>query len=201
MRLGVVRLLAFVGISFFAASQALSDNRQPRMGIFTKPGTIIDLTLPFSDEEGRTAPLGDFVQSGKPFILVPIFYKCPRLCGLTFSGVIELVKSLPEKLGDDYVVVTYSFNPEEGPQEAQEKRKEVFKRIEREPTPSAGWRFLTGSPQSIDALNDSIGFRVRMADTQFEHSSAIFIVSPRGVVRKYFAGVEFDPKRVSASLG
>lgn len=201
MRLGHVCYVALAAVWGVLASPLLADTRQPRMGIFTKPGATVDLTLPLVDEEGRTMPLRDFIPSGKPFILVPIFYKCPRLCGLTFGGVIELVKSLPEKLGDDYVVVTYSFNPEEGPQEAQEKRKEVFKRIEREPTPSAGWRFLTGSPQSIDALNDSIGFRVRMADTQFEHSSAIFIVSPRGVVRKYFAGVEFDPKRVSASLG
>jgi len=145
-------------------------------------------------------PLRDFIPSGKPFILVPIFYKCPRLCGLTFGGVIELVNNLPEKLGEDYVVVSYSFNPKEGPKDAQEKRSEVFQRLKVKPVPTTGWRFLTASSESINALNESIGFRVRMADTQFEHSSAIFIVSPSGVVQKYFAGVEFNPKLVSAAF-
>lgn len=200
MRLGLVRCAALAVVWGMLASPLLADTRQPRMGIFTKPGATVDLTLPLVDEEGRAMPLRDFIRSGKPFILVPIFYKCPRLCGLTFGGVIELVNNLPEKLGEDYVVVSYSFNPKEGPKDAQEKRSEVFQRLKVKPVPTTGWRFLTASSESINALNESIGFRVRMADTQFEHSSAIFIVSPSGVVQKYFAGVEFNPKLVSAAF-
>ena len=200
MRLGLVRCAALAVVWGMLASPLLADTQQPRMGIFTKPGATVDLTLPLVDEEGRTMSLGDFIPSGKPFILVPIFYKCPRLCGLTFGGVVELVNNLPEKLGDDYVVVSYSFNPKEGPKDAQEKRGEVFQRLKVKPVPMTGWRFLTASSESINALNETIGFRVRMADTQFEHSSAIFIVSPSGVVQKYFAGVEFNPKLVSAAF-
>lgn len=200
MRLRLARYVALALVWGMLASSLFADTRQPSMGIFTMPGATVDLTLPLVDEEGRTMPLRDFIPRGKPFILVPIFYKCPRLCGLTFGGVIELVNNLPEKLGDDYVVVSYSFNPKEGPEDAKEKRSEVLQRLKMQPVPAVGWRFLTARSEIINTLNESIGFRVRMADTQFEHSSAIFIVSPSGVVRRYFAGVEFDSKRVSATL-
>jgi len=174
--------------------------QQPRMGIFTKKGAMVGMQLPFVDEQGAPTTLGAAALAGKPFILAPIFYRCPRLCGLTFGGIIELVRSMKLRLGEDYSVVSYSFNPSEGPAEAREKRAEILEQLRKKGGSAAGWSFLTASAATIEAINRELDFRVRYADRELEHSSAIFIVSPSGEVRRYFAGVEFSPEKVSAAL-
>jgi protein SCO1/2 len=179
---------------------AVASPQPARMGVFTMPDAVIDMDLHFVDEEGRTVTLRDRVPRDKPFILVPIFYECPRLCGLTLSGVANLVNDLPLTLGKDYSVVSYSFNPVEGPKEAAAKRTSVLTRLKKPLRERRGWQFLSSSAEVINTLNGQLDFRVRMADKEFEHSSAIFIVEPEGHVRKYFAGVEFDPGKVRSAL-
>lgn len=181
-------------------SHAHADARQPRMGIFTKAGARVDLSLPFVDSKGGRESLQSMVIPGRPFILVPIFYRCPRLCGLTISGVIELINRLPLVLGEDYSVIAYSFNPEDSPCDASARRSKMMDLISTRPNREDAVKFLVGSSENIAAINEQIGFRVRYADKELEHSSAIFVVSPDGAVRRYFAGVEFDPQKVGAAL-
>ena len=196
---GAFLLAIWVGAPFSLVSADASP-RPPRMGVFTKPDATIDMDLTFVNEEGREVTLRDHSAADKPFILIPTFYQCPRLCGLTFSGVIALINELPLSLGKDYSVVSYSFNPGEGAKEATTKRDSVFKRLKIPEVDRDGWQFLTGGADAIEKLNAQLDFRVRMADKEFEHSSAIFVVGPDGDVRKYFTGVEFDPKKVSDVL-
>ncbi len=197
-RCAVALVLAF-GL-LLEAPAARADVVQPGMGVFIQPNAQVDLGLEFVDAGGIRGTLKDFVPKNRPFILVPIFYKCPRLCGLTFSGLIELVDNLPLILGTDYGIVAFSFNPAEGPNEAAEKRDSVLKRLKAQPVPLNGWRFLTGDGKAIAALNSQLGFRVRMADQEFEHSSAIFVAGPNGTVARHFTGVEFDPRKVAAAI-
>lgn len=197
LRLGL--LLLGVGL-FVGALPVHGDTVQPRMGVFTKPNAQLDLGLEFVDADGVGGTLQDFAPKGRPFILVPIFYKCPRLCGLTFGGVVSLANALPLTLGSDYGIIAFSFNPAEGPREAAEKRESVLKQLKTKPSPENSWRFLTGSSEAIAALNSQLGFRVRMADKEFEHSSAIFVVRPDGRVARHFTGVEFDAPKVTAAL-
>jgi protein SCO1/2 len=170
------------------------------MGIFTKPDAGIDLTRSFVDSSGANGPLQGFLLGDRPFILVPIFYRCPRLCGLTVSGVVELVNHLTLELGRDYSVVMYSFNPDDTRRDAEEKRAKMVARINKKPLSSASVRFLTAKPEVISSTNDELGFRVRYADKELEHSSAIFVVTPDGGVVRHFAGVEFNPSKVAQAL-
>jgi protein SCO1/2 len=174
--------------------------RQPRMGIFTKADARIDMALPFVDSSGEAITLAGAVPDSKPFILVPVFYQCPRLCGLTTSGVIDLINALSLKLGSDYRVIAYSFNPADTPAHAQEKRAKAVQRITLQPVAVTSFRFLTATSETISAINSQLDFRVRYADKELEHSSAIFIVRPDGAIVRYFAGVEFNPDRVAMAL-
>ncbi len=179
---------------------AVAEERGARMGIFTKPGARLDLTRPFTDSEGKTSSLATLSLPGRPFILVPVFYRCPRLCGMTVSGVVDLVNHLQPTLGSDYSVLLYSFNPDDTTRDAAEKRAKTVPRIGKQPVAPREIRFLTAKRGVIDAINEDLGFRVRFADKELEHSSAIFIVAPDGVVTRYFAGVEFDPVKVATAL-
>jgi len=179
---------------------AVAEERGARMGIFTKPGARLDLTRTFTDSEGKTSSLSMLALPGRPFILVPVFYRCPRLCGMTIAGVVDLVNRLQPALGSDYSVILYSFNPDDTTRDAAEKRAKMVVRIGEQPVTAREVSFLTAKRAVIDAINDELGFRVRFADKELEHSSAIFIVDPDGVVVRYFAGVEFDPAKVTAAL-
>lgn len=179
---------------------AVAEERGPRMGIFTRADARVDLSRSFTDSEGQRGSLATFSLPGRPFILVPVFYRCPRLCGMSVSGVVGLVNRLSLKLGGDYSVILYSFNPDDTTQDAAEKRAKMVARITTHPVSTQGVRFLTASREVIDAMNDELGFKVRFADKELEHSSAIFIVAPSGAVTRYFAGVEFDPPKVATSL-
>lgn len=103
-------------------------------------------------------------------------------------------------LGEDYAVIAYSFNPDDTVADASNKRRSMMARLTRPPTQDDAVRFLLGDRATVGAINEQLGFRVRYADKELEHSSAIFVVSPNGEVRRYFAGVEFDPEKVGASL-
>lgn len=200
MQLGLYRAgVLLVLLNCFLVAEARGERRSAKMGVFTKDGAEIDLKLPFADASGRAGPLKSFLKPGRPFILVPTFYRCPRLCSLTVSGLLEYVNQSKLRLGNDYSIVMYSFNPAEGPAEACEKELATLRRVERD-SDETGWKFLTGSEGSISQLNGELDFRVRMADKEFEHSSAIFVFSPEGRLRRYFAGVEFPTTKVDAAL-
>jgi len=193
----LVSLLCALTVAIRAPS---ADERQPRMGIFTKPNARVELDRTFTDSSGVTRPLRELSIAGRPFILVPVFYRCPRLCGMTISGVVELVNQVPLTLGSEYSVIMYSFNPEDTIQDASDKRDKMVARIKKEPEALSALRFLTAKRDVIAAINEEIGFRVRYADKELEHSSAIFIVAPDGSVVRYFAGVEFNPSKVAQAL-
>lgn len=201
MQLGrrVGALLALCNAVLIGASIATAEGRAPRMGIFTRPGATLDLSVPFIGVDGASKPLRSFLGAGLPFILVPTFYHCPRLCGLTFTGLEEFVNGSALRLGIDYQIVAYSFNPAERNGDAAERRARFLSRL-KQPSGDGGVVFLAGTSESIDAINSQLDFRVRMADKEFEHSSAIFIFGPSGKLVRYFAGVEFPKDRVDAAL-
>jgi protein SCO1/2 len=187
-------------LSWLWGGVSVGDSRQPRMGIFTKPDARIDLSREFADSDGNRGALSSLLTPNRPFILVPVFYRCPRLCGLTVSGVVDLINSSRLKLGEDYSVIFYSFNPEDTRRDAAEKRERMIARISRNPTSPSAVQFLTADPKTISLINDELGFRVRYADKELEHSSAIFIATAKGRVIRYFAGVEFRTDAVTAAL-
>lgn len=197
------RVVCFLILTLVAGvywGELRADGRQPRMGIFTKSDARLAMSLEFVDSGGARGSLKELVLAERPFILVPVFYKCPRLCGLTVSGVVDLVNHLPLSLGDDYSVIFYSFNPDDTTKDAAEKRASTLSRLAQKPVSPSALRFLTASAATIQAINEQLGFRIRYADKELEHSSAIFIVRPDGTVRRYFAGVEFSPTRVGQVL-
>ena len=62
--------------------------------------------------------------------------------------------------------------------------------------------FLTGTPESIKAVTDQVGFRYKWdAHTaQFAHASAIYVITPQGKLSKYFYGIEYSPKDMRLGL-
>lgn len=176
------------------------DSILTQIGIDQKLGAKINAELSFRDETGETVKLGRYFGS-KPVILTPVYYECPMLCSMLLNGLVKALHVMPFSAGKEFEIVTFSFDPDEQPKLAAEK-KQHYVRDYGKPQAAAGWHFLTGSPESIHALADEVGFRYTYDTTtkQWAHSSGIVVLTPAGNVSKYFYGIEFDPGDLKFSL-
>jgi len=163
-------------------------------------GASVPLDLRFQDETGATVRLGDYFGE-KPVVLMPAYYSCPMLCTLVFNGLVSALRPLSFDVGKEFTVLTFSFDPHDGPSQAAVKKGALLEEYHR-PTAAAGWHFLTGDAASIAALTQAIGFRYRYDDEhqQFAHASGIVVLTPEGRIARYLFGVEYAPKDLRLAL-
>jgi protein SCO1 len=163
-------------------------------------GDAIPLDLTFTDEDGRAVMLADYFGQ-KPVVLSLVYYECPMLCTLSLNGLAGALEVLSFVPGQEFEVVTVSFDPKETPSLAAAKKKAYLSRYRR-PGAKAGWHFLTGSQASIDALTRAVGFRYVWDDVtrQFAHPAGIVVLTPQGHISHYLFGVEYAPKDLRLAL-
>ena len=156
--------------------------------------------LVFRDETGKTVHLGDYFGQ-KPMILSLVYYRCPMLCGEVLSGLSSALKVLKFNVGDEFNVLTVSFDPKDTSEIGAAKKAEYMERYGR-PSAAQGWHFLTGPQDSIDALTKAAGFQYQYdpKTEQFAHSTAIMILTPEGKIAQYYYGVEYVPKDLRLGL-
>jgi protein SCO1/2 len=160
----------------------------------------IPLDLRFTDESGASVRLGDYFGS-KPVVLALVYYECPMLCTLVLNGLVSSVKALSFDVGNEFEIVTLSFDPNETSAMAAAK-KETYLEAYRRPGAAKGWHFLTGDEASIKKLADAVGFRYRYdpASDEFAHAAGITVLTPSGRIARYFYGVEFAPRDLRLGL-
>jgi len=158
-------------------------------------GAQVPLDLTFRDESGQTVKLADVFAKGKPVLLSLVYYKCPGLCTMTLSGMARSFKPLEFTPGKEFEVVTVSFDPTEGPQLAAEKKANYLKEYGR-PEAAEGWHFWTGDKKNIDALCAAVGFHYAYDEQtkQYAHATALMLATPKGVLSRYFYGMEYSAR-------
>jgi protein SCO1 len=160
----------------------------------------IPLDLPFVDENGTSVQLRDYFKQ-KPVVLAFVYYGCPMLCNQVEQGVVGSLRMLSFTPGRDYEVVFVSFDPRESPDMAAQKKKSALSHFNR-PETAAGWHFLTGTKESIDAATKTANFRYSF-DTKnnlFAHASGIMLLTPDGRISRYFYGVEYPGRDMRLGL-
>jgi protein SCO1/2 len=183
---------------------ALAQNGGPKIlsgvGIDQNLGAQVPLGATFRDESGRTVRLGDYF-GRRPVLLTLVYYQCPGLCTTILNDVSRSLNGLAESAGSEFDVVTVSFDPRETPDLAAAKKAHYLRGYQR-PTAAAGWHFLTGPQESIDALTRAVGFRYAWdADNKlWAHAAAIIVLTPDGKVARYFYGVEAPPTDLHQSI-
>jgi len=156
--------------------------------------------LTFRDETGKTVKLGDYF-GRKPIILDLAYYNCTMLCGEVLLGLTGAMKMVSFNLGEEYDVITVSFDPKDTPELAAAKKKDYVQRYGR-PGAQQGWHFLTGQPDAINALTQAVGFQYQYDPkiNQYAHATAIMVLTPQGKISRYFYGVDFPPKDLRLGL-
>jgi protein SCO1/2 len=193
--------LSLVGASASAQLNTLPPELQG-VGVTERLGDMVDLSLTLTNEAGEQVALGTYFEAGKPVILVPVYYGCPMLCGLILNGVHDAVKQLQWKLGTDYTIVTFSFDPKETATLADAKKKRYIKENNGEDDILTGWHFLTADSLTIQELTSNIGFSFKWSDVSQEylHTANIVFVSPKGRITRYLYGAQFDDLDMRNSL-
>jgi protein SCO1/2 len=171
------------------------------IGLDEKLADYIPLDLTFHDEQGNPVKLGDFFQDGKPVILTLNYYECPMLCTYVLNGVLVAVNKLDSlSLGQDFKIVTVSFNPGETPELAKKKAANYHKALKNEKSPHTNWLFLIGNEENIRELTQAVGFRYKKDGREFAHSSVIVILTPKGEISRYLYGVQYEPRDLKLAL-
>jgi protein SCO1/2 len=171
------------------------------VGLDQKLNAQLPLDATFRDEAGRTVQLREYFKGERPVILSLVFYECPMLCNQILNGLLSMMKGMSLKVGQDYEVVTVSFDAREGPELARRKKDGYVRSLNR-PGAEEGWHFLTGDEANIKRVTEAVGFRYNYdAQTdQFAHASGIMVLTPDGHISHYFYGVEYAPRDVRLGL-
>jgi protein SCO1/2 len=170
------------------------------VGIDQKLNEQAPLDAVFKDEQGHEVRLGDFFK-GKPVVLSLVYYSCPMLCNQVLNGMLSSFRQVTFNAGEQFEVVTVSFDPRETPELAAAKKQTYVKAYNR-PSGNAGWHFLTGDAANIKRLTDAVGFRYTWDEPtkQFAHASGIMVLTPEGRLARYFYGIEYSPKDLRLGL-
>jgi protein SCO1 len=170
------------------------------VGFEQRIGTQIPLNATFTDETGKTVQLSNYF--GKvPVVLIMAYYRCPVLCSEVMSGATKALKKVGFEIGDQFKVLTVSFDPTDTPAIAT-ATKQIYMKQWGDPKAVAGWHFLTGKEPQIKELTDAVGFHYNYdpKTNLFAHAAGLVVLTPEGKVSKYFYGVGFVDRDLRLAL-
>lgn len=160
----------------------------------------VPLNLAFRDESGRAVRLSDYF-GHKPVVLILAYYRCPMLCSQVLAGATHAFTQLPFRIGQQFNVLTVSFDSKETPALAA-SAKETYLRSYGHPEAADGWHFLTGQQPEIAALTQAVGFHYAWdpQTQQYAHATGIVVLTPRGKVAQYFYGIDYPAQDLRLAL-
>ena len=184
-----------------AAPSALAQQEVAGVGIDEKPGDALPLDAVLRDHNGKPVTLGDYFNDGKPVVLNLVYYGCPGICTEILGGTATAIDETTLRLGDEYRVVTISFDPAETPDLSGPKRENYLGTLQSRQG-EEGWVFLTADQANIDSVTRAVGFRYIWNEETglWVHDAAAILCTPEGRISRYFRGTEFDPQTLRLSL-
>lgn len=157
--------------------------------------------LEFVDETGRAVVLGDYFDGKRPVIVTMNYADCPMLCGLELSGLSSGLRGVEWTAGDQFQIVTISFDPTQTPEKSRRAKERYLRLLER-PSAAAGWHVLSGSEQNVRNVARALGFRYNYnpETKQYYHAAAVAMLTPDGRIARYLYGIRFTPQTLRLAL-
>lgn len=203
LRQGFLTAAVAVTAALPAHAQLAGPAPEPlqQVGIEEHLDARLPLDLEFVDETGATVTLRDYFDGELPVILTMNYYRCPMLCGLQLNGFLEGLRGLEWTIGDRFRIVTVSIDPLEGPELANEKKRNYLIEYGR-PGTGGEWHFLTGRGEAIRRLADAVGFGYTYdpETAQYAHAAALMVATPDGRLARYLYGLEYPPGQLRMAL-
>jgi protein SCO1 len=166
-------------------------------GVDEKLGRPIALDVGLKDENGNEVTLGRLIN--RPTILIFNYLRCPGVCPVLISNLVQVVNQMNIEPGKDYRLIAVSFDPADTPEKAREKKANYLNQMKR-PFPPDSWLFLTGSAENSKLVADSAGFNYRKQGDMYVHPGVIMTITPKGIVSRYLYGTSFVPADVEIAV-
>lgn len=192
---------------FGSMQSAVQQSRDMKTASITPhPGAHLPLKLTFLNSHGKVVRLGDYFHQGRPVILDLVNFQCWGVCGFVQVGLLHTLAKMTSRLGQDYEVVTVSFNPSDTVSAASDKKAgyiaEAPKKLKA--LIQKHWHFLTDPRNSTASvkLASAIGFHYvwEPAIHMYDHEAAIYVITPSGKIANYFFGIHYVPADLKLAL-
>jgi protein SCO1/2 len=192
------RKIIFI-VAFIAggACQGYTSQAHPETGIVEKLGSYLPMDAELYDESGNLVTLGSVLN--KPTIITFVYYECPGICTPLLMDVSKVVDNMSLVPGEDYRILTISFDDRETPEMAASKKENFLSQLKRTIDPS-GWRFFTGDSANIYRLTGAAGFYFKRDREMWIHPTTLIAVSPKGKITRYLYGVNQLPMDVKLAI-
>lgn len=171
------------------------------MKLEERVGETVAKDAVFYNEEGEEVVLADYLDGETPVALSLVYHDCPMLCSLMLDGLTESLRELSWTPGEEFEVLTVSFNAIETPDVAARQKERYLGELGR-PEAGAGWHFMTGDEENIQKLTESVGFYFTwMEDEQeYAHPSTLIFLSGEGEIMRYLHGMEYPERYMRNAL-
>ncbi len=189
-------LFVLLFFNFFMIS-SFAEEKPEELGIYEKLDQYIPDDIILTDENYNEVNIKDKID--KPTVIALVYYECPGLCSPLLEGVADVITKAKIDLGTEYQVFTISFDPEEKPKLAKDK-KTTYSKLVKGKDVENGWTWFTGDSANINRLLNSLGYKVKKAGEEFIHPGAIMVLSPEGKITRYLHGTYFLPFDLKMSV-
>jgi protein SCO1/2 len=146
---------------------------------------VDDPAPPFTliDQDGNPKSLADW--RGRVVLLDFIWTRCPGPCPILTGLHVQVQRELPRALREKVQIVSISLDP------VRDTPTVLREYAAKRGADLAGWSFLTGAPDAVDAVLKSYGIgSAKAPDGQIEHVVATFLIDGEGQIRRRYVGLE-----------
>ena len=196
----ILGLILLAGFGFTLRAAAPGPPPPAALAFDQRIGEALPLDTVFVDETGEARPLRAYFGSA-PVVLTFDYFRCPQLCSVVEHGAVSALRHVTATIGRDVTVVTISIDPTDTPAMAAEKKEQAVARYGRAGA-AAGWHVLTGGEAAIRAVAAAAGFHYSYdpRSRRYGHPAGLVVVTPKGIVSRYFFGVDYAAPEVAAAL-
>lgn len=191
---GLFFILIFLFMFFDARSQSTvidDQTKDPEIGIIEHLDEFIPDHIYLIGEDSQKVVLTDLIN--KPTVLNFVYYRCPGICSPLMEGLAEVMNKSDLKPGEDYQVLTISFDPTETLDLALRKKANYLNLVDKKDEIAKGWKFFVSDSASIAKATQATGFKYKKTGNDFLHAASVMVISPKGKITRYLNGIYFLP--------
>jgi protein SCO1/2 len=140
---------------------------------------------PLTDHNGQALSMEDL--RGKPLVLSLVYTSCYQICPMTIRNLAKVVDKARDALGENsFNVAVLGFDVYNDSPQA------MIHFARKQGIDNRGWRLLSISPDSINALSEELGFEFFSSPNGFDHITQATVIDAEGRVYRQVYGEVID---------
>ena len=197
IKINLILLLLLPGFLFDAQGQAVINPAvnadDVEIGVVEHLDEFLPDSISLINENGEQVWLSDVID--KPTVINFVYYRCPGICSPLMEAVAGVMDKSELVPGEDYQVLTISFDPRETIDLGIRKKESYLALLSEEKAEQAkdGWLFFVSDSTSIARATNSTGFKYKKTGNDFLHAASLTVISPDGKITRYLNGMFFLP--------